>query len=213
MWGLWGLCHTFLKDACSISARLGARGVAGSPKKTSAWPRPSSQQRLETPWVFLHTQTLWLGTVGSVMPYLLSQYLRILLDGHHLHTKRATSQSSLIYWWDLSHSVWKTAPTKIPLLGKRQLKSQYKQSAHLESACTFPMPHSWKQSHTAWHDNLCGCWKGSPAHRTVMQSWSMLNSWLKRVSECFSVQSLPPWRCLLCSLCFPSISFLATSHH
>lgn len=91
-----------------------------------------------------HTDTR-LGTVESVMPYLLSQYLRILWDGHHLCTYMTTSQSSLIYWWDLSHSMWKTAPTKIPLLGKRQLKSQYKQSAHLETACTFQMPHSWKQ--------------------------------------------------------------------
>lgn len=175
---------------------------------------------------------VWHITTGAVVLCLLSQHFRILWDGHHLGTQKAVSRSCLIYshsWQDPSHRMQKRTPPSIPSPGKRQPRSAYIAACSSGEKCgyNFQMPRSWKQVPRGWVQWRMCAWepdsqgsatsmaprKSSAAHRTVMQSRRMLNSWFKRVSEHFSVRSLPPWRCLLCSLCFPSISFLSISHH
>lgn len=148
-----------LRGACPVSARLGAHGVAGSPKGNYSLTLPfiTTEARVSV-GPSAHTGTVTLGawhvTAGPVMPCLLSQYRRILWDGHHICTQKAVSQSSLIYWQYLSHSMWKTAPLNIPPLGKRQLKSQYKQPAHLDRnvPVLFKRFTAESRSHMAWHD-------------------------------------------------------------
>lgn len=143
-----GLCHVSLRGACPISTKLEAHGVAGSPKGNFSLTLPfiTTEARGSVgPSAYTDTVNLgvWQITVGSGMPCLLPQYLRILWDGHHLCSQKAVSQRHLIYWQDLSRSMWKTAPPEIPPLGKRaEVPVQAACSSGEESACTFQMPHS-----------------------------------------------------------------------
>lgn len=90
---------------------------------------------------------VWHITTGAVTPCLLPQHFRILWDGHHLRAQKAVSQSCLIYsdfHQDSSHRMQKTAPPKIPSLGKKQTKSRHVAacSPGEKCVCAFQTPQS-----------------------------------------------------------------------